>query len=150
MASKTSTPTRKFPLTVTAVEGDTPRSLALANDLQDAGIAFLNEVPRVHEFAEGETVNLGAGRVLDGVVSLSAVEEIFKDKKATDDETLILLQHNLATCGLLKGRFVTGDYNDETVAALRLWHGALGYEADGTLENDVLRALGRGSFAVIG
>ncbi|WP_020142217.1 hypothetical protein [Terracoccus sp. 273MFTsu3.1] len=145
MATKT---TRTYPLKHVAVEGDTPRSVALASDLQDAAVAFLNEVPRTHEFAEGDEVSLGAGRVYDGVVSVARVEKILSTKKATDDKTVALIQHNLATAGLLKGRFVTGDYNDETADALRLWHVALGREKDGPLDRVVLYALGRGTFSV--
>lgn len=145
MATK---PTRKYPLTHAAAEGDTPRTVGLANDLQDDGVAFLNEVPRNHVFAEGEKVSLGAGRVYDGVVSVARVEKILSTKKATDDKTLVLVQHNLATAGLLKGQFVTGDYSEETAVALRRWHVALGRDADGPLDREVLFALGRGTFSV--
>lgn len=149
MASKSETPERVYPRKHVAVEGDTPRTVGLANDLQDDAVGFLNEVARTHVFAKGENVNLGAGRVRDGVVSFAEVEKILDEKKAVDSETLVLIQHNLATCGLLKGRFVTGDYNDETAVALRRWHVALQREEDGPLDREVLFALGRASFAVV-
>lgn len=148
MTSKT--PAKTYPRTYVAVEGDTPRTVALANGLDDFEVARLNGVLREHVFAKGDKVSLGAGVVDSANVSAEYVEKTLTEKKGGDSEALLLVQHELLAAGLLDAAYVTGDYNDATPKALTLWASALGY--DSTDDVRVLAALGsrRGRFSVIG